>query len=302
MTRWTLRGAPRYLVALCILAGLTGCGKQSPAPADPSSGEDRKPAARAVENTKAEKPADPGAVAGNPLPRDRQHQTFAEATRDAEDPPANADRPPDQTISKKSVAKLLTAIRQNWDRVRFLSASGKKIDYSATIETTLGNIEIALFPDLAPNHVRNFVVLARAGYYDELFFDRIRKEKGNDVTLRTIEAGCPLGDGDSRTDSLGYWLKPEFQPGEKISHDEGTVGACRGVEPDSAGCRFYITLNKAPFLDGNYTIFGKVVSGLDVARRISMQPVGGENEQLEGALRPEKPVQINKVTIHTAER
>jgi cyclophilin family peptidyl-prolyl cis-trans isomerase len=283
------------------LAGLvlSGCGQKTPAPAGQA---DDKPAGQAA-GGQTEKPADKT----NPAPagkagRDRLHQSFAQATRDAEDPPANADRPPDQTVSKKPVAKLLDEVKKHWDAVRFTSPAGKKIDYCATVHTGLGNIQIALLADLAPNHVRNFVALARAGYYDELFFDRIRREKGDGAVLRTIEAGCPLGEGDPRTDSLGYWLKPEFQPGDKMSHDEGTVGACRGVEPDSAACRFYITLSKAPFLDGNYTIFGKVVSGLDVARKISLQPVLIVEDQSEGALRPEKPVQINKVTIQTTER
>ena len=81
----------------------------------------------------------------------------------------------------------------------------------------------------------------------------------------------------------------------------GVVGACRGEEADSAATRFYITLDKAPFLDGNFTLFGKVVQGLDVARRIYAQPVVAEDKDRDGARRPEKPVVIRRVTIHAKE-
>ena len=118
-----------------------------------------------------------------------------------------------------------------------------------------------------------------------------------EVEVEVLEGGCPLGTGDSGVGSLGYWLKPEFS---KDEHDVGTVGACHGEEPDTAACRFYITLSKAPFLDGNFTIFGKVTQGLDVARRIFWLPVRNDPEYPEGD-RPVKPVVIRKVTIRTSE-
>ena len=68
-------------------------------------------------------------------------------------------------------------------------------------------------------------------------------------------------------------------------------------ELDSAGCRFYITLNKAPYLDGNYTVFARVTRGLDVARKISQQPIILDDQDVNGSRRPEKPVVIQKVTI-----
>src|SRR5205807_10337779 len=145
------------------------------------------------------------------------------------------------------------------------------------LETDLGLIEIELKPDIAPNHVRNFVALARAGYYDGLSFERIyRAESRGDAgaTLEEIEAGCPLGTGDTAGGSIGYWLNPEFAA--KVSHVEGTVGACRGDAEDSAACRFYITLCKAPNLDGDFTVFGQVTAGLDVARKIFAGPTTDE--------------------------
>ena len=115
--------------------------------------------------------------------------------------------------------------------------------------------------------------------------------------MEIIEGGCPRGTGEMGHGSIGYWLKNEVSLEQ---HDVGTVAACHGEDPDTAACRFYITLNKAPFLDGTFTIFGKVTSGLDVARRIFSLPVRNDPEYPEGD-RPEKPVVIRSVTIETSE-
>jgi cyclophilin family peptidyl-prolyl cis-trans isomerase len=231
-------------------------------------------------------------------PDPRLHQPFAEAIRP--EPPADWQRPPDLTLTSKSVGKLYTEVVNKWDSIRFTTETGKPIQYSALLDTELGPIEIALRPDLAPNHVRNFVALALVGYYDGLVFERTvhaKSQEQPEVEVEVIEAGCPIGTGDIGLGSIGYWLKPEFS---KEPHDTGTVGACHGEEPDTAACRFYITLNKAPFLDGNFTVFGKVTSGLDIARRIFSLPVRNDPEYPEGD-RPEKPVVIRKVTIQTSE-
>ncbi|HLJ93993.1 MAG TPA: peptidylprolyl isomerase [Gemmataceae bacterium] len=228
----------------------------------------------------------------------RLQQSFAEATRS--EPPADGQRPPDLTLTGKSVGKLYTEVVRLWDTIRFATKTGTPITYTAVLDTELGVIEIALQPNLAPNHVRNFVALARAGYYDGLVFERTihaKSEAQPEIEVEVLEGGCPLGTGDLGVGSLGYWLKPEFS---KETHDIGTVGACRGQEPDTAACRFYITLSKAPFLDGNFTVFGKVTQGLEVARRIFCLPVRNDPEYPEGD-RPAKPVVIRKVIIRTSD-
>lgn len=300
MTTRSARGrALRYLAAGLVLGSLTalGCGQKTqpepsaknvdPAPAASSSGG----------KTVVATPVSSNAAAG----RDRLHQPFADAVRSADNPPpADAVRPPDETVTKKPVHRILEAVRTSWDDIRFTTSAGKKLAWTARVETSQGVLEIALFPEQAPNHVRNFIALARAGYYDQLFIERIRHEKNSESSqeLHLVEAGCPLGTGASGTGSIGYWLKEEFTPGDKMSHDEGIVGACRGEEADSAATRFYISLHKAPFLDGNYTIFGKVVQGLDILRTIGQTPVVIDDE---GTSRPEKPVVIHKVTITSHE-
>jgi cyclophilin family peptidyl-prolyl cis-trans isomerase len=238
-------------------------------------------------------------TAESPVPPDpRLHQSFTEATR--QDSPADWQRPPDLTLTGKSVGKLYTEVVARWASIRFTNDRGKPIHYRATLDTELGPIEITLRPELAPNHVRNFLALALVGYYDGLVFERTvhaRSEEQPEVEVQVIEAGCPLGTGDIGFGSIGYWLKPEFS---QEPHEIGTVGACHGEEPDTAACRFYITLNKAPFLDGNFTVFGKVTLGLDIAQRIFSLPVRNDPDYPEGD-RPEKPVVIRKVTIHSDE-
>jgi peptidyl-prolyl cis-trans isomerase B (cyclophilin B) len=239
----------------------------------------------------------PGQGQSTPLDP-RLQQPFTEATRS--EPPADWQRPPDRTLAGKSVGKLYTEVVARWDSIHFQTDTGEPITYQAIVDTDVGEIEIALRPDLAPNHVRNFIALARAGYYDGLVFERtIHATSADDpeVEIQRIEGGCPLGRGEVGLGSIGYWLKAEFG---SETHEAGIVGACRGEDVDSAACRFYITLNKSPSLDQHFTVFGKVTSGLDVARRILSLPVRNDAEYPEGD-RPQSPVVIRKVTIHSSE-
>jgi cyclophilin family peptidyl-prolyl cis-trans isomerase len=305
MAVWAKRGerVVRYLAAAAFLGALafTGCGKQ------PVPSEQAESAPQDAPQTKPDQPAAPARDAlASDASWQAKHEPFDKATRGGDDPPANSNPPPDVTVSGKPVYKIYKEVLSQWDSIRFVTPDGKPIHYSATVETDFGNIEIALRADLAPNHVRNFVALARAGYYDGLFVDRICHEEnevepGKVQVFDSIEAGCPLGNGEPGNGSIGYWLKPELPTAEaKVTHETGTVGACRGMEPDSAACRFYITLCEAPFLDGNFTVFGKVTQGLDAARIISKQPTREHEEDVAGSLRPDKPIVIKKVTIHTS--
>jgi cyclophilin family peptidyl-prolyl cis-trans isomerase len=234
----------------------------------------------------------PGAAANDP----RFKQTFVEATR--ADTPTDIQRPPDLTLTGKSVGKLYSDLVALWPTIQLVGPDGNLVPYVVTFETDVGNIEIALRPDLAPNHVRNFLALTMLGYYDGLVFERTVHAKPADhpeQEVDVLEGGCPLGTGDIGVGSLGYWLKTEYS---KESHDVGTIGAPRGTDPDTACCRFYMTLSKAPFLDGNFTVFGKVITGLDVAKRIFSLPVRNDTDYPEGD-RPEKPVVIRKATVRS---
>ncbi|HZT81333.1 MAG TPA: peptidylprolyl isomerase [Gemmataceae bacterium] len=288
MAVWVMKGGGVRLagVGLLTVLSLVGCNRKAPAP----DVAETTPAPAAKPDDKAPAPKVP--------PDPRMHQPFAEATR--ADPPTDAQRPPDTTAAGKPTGKLCTQVQRLWDTIKFVSDDGKPINYSATVETNLGSIEIAFRPDLAPNHVRNFIALAKAGYYDGLRFERIVHEQAPDqpdTLLDLVEAGCPTGTGEPGYGSIGYWLKPELSA--KAAHEPGTVGACHGPEIDSAACRFYVVYQcKTKALDGNYTVFGKVTKGLDVVRRIFEQPVRIDEGDFEGHHRPEQPVVIKRVTVH----
>jgi peptidyl-prolyl cis-trans isomerase B (cyclophilin B) len=214
------------------------------------------------------------------------------------EPPDGEKRPPDRTAAGKNVAALFEAIAGQegapglWDRIALTTPDGQCIRYAARITTGLGTIEIELYSDAAPNHVRNFIALARAGYYDGLSFHRAVRQQVEGEMLALLEGGCPLGTGEFGIGSIGYWLGPEIS--SRLSHGVGTVGAVHGEALESAACKFYVSLSKAPGMDGGYTIFGKITKGLDIAQAIHKRPV----ESGEMSERPVEPVVIRQVTIH----
>jgi peptidyl-prolyl cis-trans isomerase B (cyclophilin B) len=296
--RWRQAVAPFGLVGLVLGVGLAGCGKPAP-PAEPGQA-----AAQSGESAPGPRAAgEPAARPGQPKLDPRLEQPFKDAV--LLDPPPDAQCPPDVTKAGKVVGKLFEAVAGRdgapglWDQVRFATPDGKRLNYTARIRTDLGTVTLELWPDVAPNHVRNFVALARAGYYDGLDFDRVHREELVDTrggALEYVEAGCPLGTGDPAYGSIGYWLKEELNPA--IHHEEGTVGAWHAEALESAACKFYITLTKAPWLDGNFTVFGKVVEGLDVVRRIAARPKRSDETDED---RPREPVVIRAVTIQVSE-
>lgn len=138
-----------------------------------------------------------------------------------------------------------------------ISATAQAKNLQARIVTSQGEIIFTFFPEDAPMTVASFMKLARNRYYDGLTFHRV--EPGF-----VIQGGCPQGTG---TGGPGYRLKAEFN--DRL-HDAGAVAMARAQSPDSAGSQFYICLDNAHFLDHQYTVFGHVTSGLDVARRIKV--------------------------------
>jgi peptidyl-prolyl cis-trans isomerase B (cyclophilin B) len=141
--------------------------------------------------------------------------------------------------------------------------------YTAVLETSLGPIVIAFTPEKAPEHVRNFLRLAQAGVYDGTSWHRVVKgfviQTGHLPTRRE-----PLAEPQQR---LVHDLKAEFndQP-----HETGTVSMARLSEPDTASTSFFIVTARSQMLDSKYTVFGRVVSGLDVVQKIEAVAVNGE--------------------------
>ena len=118
-----------------------------------------------------------------------------------------------------------------------------------------GEIRLEFYPEDAPKTVENFVTLAKKGFYNGLNFHRV-------VPDFVVQGGCPKGNG---TGGPGYTIKAEFN---KQKHVRGTLAMARSQHPDSAGSQFYICYGATPHLDGQYTVFGKVVSGIELVDRI----------------------------------
>ncbi len=135
----------------------------------------------------------------------------------------------------------------------------------AVIETKFGEIEIKFFPDVAPNHVNNFIELAKKGFYDGTTFHRV-------IPGFMIQGGDPNSkDPDKSKHGMGgpgYQLKAEFND---KPHKRGILSMARSANPDSAGSQFFICVADAFFLDKQYTVFGEVVSGMDAADKIVSQ-------------------------------
>ena len=125
-----------------------------------------------------------------------------------------------------------------------------------TLETTKGPVVIAMRPDLAPGHVAHIKKLVSEGFYDGIVFHRV-------IDGFMAQTGCPNGTGTGGSKYPN--IKAEFNA---EPHVRGTVSMARAQSPDSANSQFFICLADAPFLDGKYTVFGEVVSGMDVVDKI----------------------------------
>src|SRR6266852_6966847 len=116
--------------------------------------------------------------------------------------------------------------------------------YTADLTTSKGPIRLTFFPELAPGHVKNFLALAKTGFYNGLIFHRVIKGF-------MIQGGCPQGTG---TGDAGYKIKAEFNA---TPHVAGVLSMARSQQPDSAGSQFFICLDRAAHLDRNYSAFGR---------------------------------------------
>ena len=144
-------------------------------------------------------------------------------------------------------------------------------DTRAVIETKFGRIELSFFPDVAPGHVNNFIELAKNGFYTGTIFHRV-------IPGFMIQGGDPNTKKEDRSEhgmgGPGYTIKAEFS---KKPHKRGTLSMARSAKPDSAGSQFFICVADASFLDGQYTVFGEVVSGIEAVDAIVSQPRDGND-------------------------
>ena len=143
-----------------------------------------------------------------------------------------------------------------------------------------------LYPEKAPNTVNNFISLANSGFYDGLIFHRV-------IPGFMIQGGCPNGNGMGNP---GYSIRGEFSGNgfEKndLKHTTGVLSMARAMHPDSAGSQFFIMVDAAPHLDGQYAAFGKITENAEAAIAISEVPTDMRDK-------PRTPVVIQRIRVDT---
>lgn len=155
-----------------------------------------------------------------------------------------------------------------------------------TIEMENGSkIEVELYPEIAPNTVKNYISLVNKGYYNGLIFHRV-------IPSFMIQGGCPQGTGMG---GPGYSIKGEFSSNgfpNALKHERGVISMARAGHPDSAGSQFFIMHKASPHLDGKYAAFGKVTSGLEAVDQIVSADRDGNDK-------PYEPQRMKTVTVDT---
>jgi peptidyl-prolyl cis-trans isomerase B (cyclophilin B) len=159
---------------------------------------------------------------------------------------------------------------------------------AAVIETDFGRIVIELYPNLAPQMVARFKQLASSGFYNGTAIHRIDPELG------IIQGGDPNSkDNNPANDGMGSSEEPNL-PAEfsDIEYERGTVGAARAQSEDSANCQFYVTLKRQPAFDRRYTVFGRVIEGINNADIISTAPLAAGTQD-----RPADRILVKSITL-----
>ena len=148
-----------------------------------------------------------------------------------------------------------------------------------------GRMVAELYPDKAPNTVNNFISLVKSGFYNGLIFHRV-------IPGFMIQGGCPQGTG---TGGPGYSIRGEFTGNRfpnDLKHDRGVLSMARTMAPNSAGSQFFIMVEAAPHLDGQYASFGKVIEGMEVADAI----VSVRTDRMD---KPMEDQRMKAVTVET---
>jgi peptidyl-prolyl cis-trans isomerase B (cyclophilin B) len=150
----------------------------------------------------------------------------------------------------------------------------------AVVDTSAGKMTLEFFHDKAPGHVKNFVDLAKKGFYDGTVFHRT-------IPGFMIQGGCPDGTGRG---GPGYQIQAEFND---VHHVRGVLSMARSSDPNSAGSQFFICHGEAAFLNRQYTAFGRLVAGDDTLERIATAKTkpGGEGSA------PVSPVKVKSISI-----
>jgi len=156
--------------------------------------------------------------------------------------------------------------------------AGEAKSSKAIIKTKFGDMDIVFFPEKAPKHVENFIALAKSGFYSGTIFHRVIPGfmiQGGDPNTKDLNKSETYGQGGP-----SQRLKAEFND---IPHKRGILSMARTSDPNSAGSQFFIVVKDSNFLDGQYTVFGEVVKGMEVADKIVSLPKNSRDLPTERA-------------------
>lgn len=182
-------------------------------------------------------------------------------------------------INSRPATAAAQALAEPYDKADVKTMAAKCV----RLETEAGDIEIELYPESAPESVRNFLNLTATGAFDTTTFNRVVPGfviQGGDLYTREGKITMAMGVRARR---------PVPDEPNKILHERGVVSMARGDEPNSASTHFFILLMSAPYLDGKFAAFGRVTRGMNVVELINKAPVAGE--------KPDKPVRLQKASV-----
>ena len=162
-------------------------------------------------------------------------------------------------------------------------------DYMVLIRTNRGDMLVEFFPDVAPNHVRNFLDLSYTAFYEGILFHRVSP-------TFMIQGGCPNTLTDNKT-SWGTGKGPRMLDAEfsDKKHVRGVLSMARGPSPNSASSQFFVITQTSAFLDGQYSVFGRMVTGDETLDRISKAP--GRANPRDGTIRPSEPQRVEQTLV-----
>jgi len=183
----------------------------------------------------------------------------------------------DAFIAKSNIDKSAPAWKTSLPKFPDGVTYDAKHKYFARMVTNKGTVLIKFRPDVAPNHVTNFIYLTKLGFYDGLSFHRV-------IPGFMAQGGCPLGNGRG---GPGYEFAGEFS--DNLKHDKGGYLSMANRGGPTDGSQFFLTFVPTPWLDGKHTIFGEVVEGMDVLKKL--EAAGSQG----GAT--SEPLKMDKVTI-----
>ncbi|MCI4348294.1 MAG: peptidylprolyl isomerase [Thermoplasmata archaeon] len=149
---------------------------------------------------------------------------------------------------------------------------------TVTLQTTQGTMRAEIFQDKSPATSKNFLTLVQKGYYNGLTFHRV-------IPGFMIQSGCPEGTGRG---GPGYTIPDEFHP--SLRHDGSGIFSMANAGPNTGGSQFFITLAPTPWLNGKHAIFGRLVSGQEVAQKIAGVARDGQD-------RPRTPIRIERASV-----